>query len=137
MPRFTLFDAFGAGGVMPANATILAGMEIDFVAEDPISDRRSYVIFDLPEADDVFDQVQFTVRFRASGDRIVEAAHFYDASDDLVAAFPHRRVLALPEQDQADLESFLLQLDGQPTGVGELLVFADGFESGNTSAWSP
>lgn len=55
--------------------------------------------------------------------------------DDLVKAEPHRRVLALTQHDQVDLVSYLLQLDAQSLGGLPGLLFADGFESGDTSAW--
>jgi len=52
-------------------------------------------------------------------------------ADTLALAAPHRRVAALPENQQADLEAYLLQLDGRD-GAGRLSergqLFSDGFE---------
>ncbi|MBZ0111112.1 MAG: Ig-like domain-containing protein [Thermoanaerobaculia bacterium] len=56
-------------------------------------------------------------------------------ADEVNAAFPHRRVLALPPAGQQDLLAYLLQLDGQDEANPETPLFADGFESGNTIAW--
>lgn len=56
-------------------------------------------------------------------------------ADDLTAAQPHRRVLALSTTDRDNLLAYLRQLDGGGIGDGGL-PFADGFESGNTGAWS-
>jgi hypothetical protein len=57
-------------------------------------------------------------------------------ADDLAQAAPHRQVLTLPSADRQALVAYLLQLDGQGDGNPEVLLFADGFESGDASAWS-
>lgn len=58
-------------------------------------------------------------------------------ADDLAAAEPHRRVLALSQNDQDALLAYLRQLDDSESGNPfEANIFGDGFESGNTSAWS-
>jgi DNA-binding beta-propeller fold protein YncE len=57
-------------------------------------------------------------------------------ADELAAASPHRRVLALPAGDQAALLAYLRQLDSRPEAGVSPAIFADGFESGTTSAWS-
>lgn len=54
---------------------------------------------------------------------------------ELASAGPHRQVLALTSTEQADLVAYLRQLDGRPP-AGAAAIFADGFESGNTTAWS-
>ncbi|MEM1182980.1 MAG: hypothetical protein AAGM22_31850, partial [Acidobacteriota bacterium] len=48
---------------------------------------------------------------------------------------PHRVVLDMSDEDQADLVLFLRSLDSTDVGGGEPPLFADGFESGDTSAW--
>ena len=57
-------------------------------------------------------------------------------ADDLTAAQPHRQVLALSSADRDALLAYLRQLDGQDEGEVISEIFADGFESGNTVAWS-
>lgn len=54
---------------------------------------------------------------------------------ELTAAQPHRQVLALTQQEQDDLLAYLRQLDGAHA-AGLTLLFADGFESGDTTSWS-
>jgi len=52
-------------------------------------------------------------------------------ADELSAALPHRRVLSLPAGAQADLETYLLQLDGRDAAGRPALrgmLFRDGFE---------
>ena len=56
-------------------------------------------------------------------------------ADDRFRAEPHRQVIELPAEDQSALIAFLQQLDGQPLVDSESAIFADGFESGDTSAW--
>jgi DNA-binding beta-propeller fold protein YncE len=55
---------------------------------------------------------------------------------DLAAAQPHRAVLALPAADRTALLAYLRQLDGTPEENPASALFADGFESGDTDAWS-
>ncbi len=57
-------------------------------------------------------------------------------SDDRLAAQPHRQALMLSTGDREDLLAFLEQLDGQELPGGDPAIFADGFESGNTTAWT-
>lgn len=57
-------------------------------------------------------------------------------ADDLAAAEPHRRALALSSGDRAALISFLRQIDSQGASTPVVSIFADGFESGDVSAWS-
>ncbi len=57
-------------------------------------------------------------------------------SGHLARAFPHRRALALPAGDRANLLAYLRALDGTPEDNPIPILFADGFESGDTSAWS-
>lgn len=58
-------------------------------------------------------------------------------ADDLAQATPHQVVQSASSSDQEALLAFLRQLDGQDGGGnGEPPFFADGFESGSTSAWS-
>ena len=58
------------------------------------------------------------------------------SADERALAQPHREVLALSTTDREALVAYLLQLDGTLEGGGEPPLFADGFESGNTSLWS-
>ena len=61
---------------------------------------------------------------------------WYVAVDEILVATPqhlaqtqpHRRVLALPSGEQAQLLAFLRQLDGGPTAEEQAAIFADGFE---------
>ncbi len=55
---------------------------------------------------------------------------------DLATAQPHRQVGALSATDRTRLLAYLLQLDSQPEANPGDILFADGFASGNTSAWS-
>ena len=56
-------------------------------------------------------------------------------SDDLALATPHRQVTtSLSPPDRDALLAYLRQLDGRP--AAGVLVFADGFESGGTTAWT-
>jgi DNA-binding beta-propeller fold protein YncE/mono/diheme cytochrome c family protein len=48
---------------------------------------------------------------------------------NLAQAQPHRRVLALPQNEQDQLLAFLRQLDASATPLEAQLVFGDGFES--------
>ncbi|MEO1083387.1 MAG: PKD domain-containing protein [Acidobacteriota bacterium] len=57
-------------------------------------------------------------------------------ADHRALADPHRRVQTLSAAEQADLIAYLLQLDGTPEGTPAGLIFTDGFESGDLSAWS-
>ena len=76
-----------------------------------------------------------TVRIVGPGNNPVSIDEIVVASpDELTAAFVHRRVDGLSSGDHEDLMQYLLQLDGAPAG-GPALIFADGFESGNTAAW--
>ncbi len=56
--------------------------------------------------------------------------------DDLAQAEPHRRVLALSTGARSDLLAYLRQLDANGDSVPTTEIFSDGFESGDTSAWS-
>ena len=47
---------------------------------------------------------------------------------NLAQAQPHRRVLALPQNEQDQLLAFLRQLDASSTPLEAQLVFSDGFE---------
>ena len=49
-------------------------------------------------------------------------------------AFPHRRVLSLPQSERQALVAYLQQLDAQPGA--EPTIFVDGFESGGTTIWT-
>ncbi|MEM9555977.1 MAG: Ig-like domain-containing protein [Acidobacteriota bacterium] len=55
--------------------------------------------------------------------------------DDRTAAQPHRRVLALSGEDRDNLLAFLRQLDGRPATDPASVLFMDGFETGDLSAW--
>ncbi|MDA8020184.1 MAG: PKD domain-containing protein [Thermoanaerobaculia bacterium] len=59
-------------------------------------------------------------------------------SDDLLLASPHRVVLGLSATERSRLIEYLKSLDrvdaGAPSGLLE--IFRDGFELGNTTAWS-
>ena len=57
-------------------------------------------------------------------------------ADERALAQPHRQVLALPSGDRDALLAYLRQLDGNEDGLADPPFFADGFESGDTSAWS-
>ncbi len=54
----------------------------------------------------------------------------------LATAQPHRTVLSLSATEQANLLAYLRQLDGRSEDGAAPLIFVDGFESGDTSAWS-
>ena len=56
-------------------------------------------------------------------------------ADDLAAAAPHRVALGLPTGDFDALVSYVRQLDGTPEINPADGLFADGFESGDTSRW--
>jgi cytochrome c peroxidase len=56
--------------------------------------------------------------------------------NDLGRTQPHRQVLALPTSERNALLAYLRQLDGTPEDNPIPELFSDGFESGNTSAWS-
>ncbi|MCH9647135.1 MAG: Ig-like domain-containing protein [Deltaproteobacteria bacterium] len=56
--------------------------------------------------------------------------------DDRLAAQPHRQVMLLSEGDREALIAFLQQLDGQSLGDPDAAIFSDGFESGDTAAWT-
>lgn len=57
-------------------------------------------------------------------------------ADDRLSAQPHRQVMSLSEGDREALIAFLQQLDGQPLGGPDAAIFSDGFESGDTTAWT-
>ncbi len=57
-------------------------------------------------------------------------------ADDLAAAAPHRAALALTPTQRSELIAFLRQLDGTPGEHPDAPLFADGFESGDSGAWS-
>ena len=56
-------------------------------------------------------------------------------ADELSLAQPHRQVLGLSATDRDALLAYLRQLEG-PESTGPPEIFSDGFESGDTSAWS-
>ncbi|MEM7050597.1 MAG: Ig-like domain-containing protein [Acidobacteriota bacterium] len=56
--------------------------------------------------------------------------------DDLARAQPHRRVSGLPQGEVDALLAYLRQLDRRPELNPGSTLLVDGFESGNTSAWS-
>ena len=55
---------------------------------------------------------------------------------DLALATAHRQVLTLPAADRDALLAYLRQLDATPESNPGIELFRDGFESGDTSAWS-
>ena len=57
-------------------------------------------------------------------------------ADERAAAAPHRVALSLSMTDREALLAYLRQLDGRPEVDPLALLFADGFESGDTGAWS-
>ncbi len=54
---------------------------------------------------------------------------------ELTLAQPHRQALGPSAADRDALLAFLRQLEGSETS-GPPEIFSDGFESGDTSAWS-
>ncbi|MEM7587463.1 MAG: Ig-like domain-containing protein [Acidobacteriota bacterium] len=56
--------------------------------------------------------------------------------DQLAAAQPHRAALTLSAAERDNLIAYLMQLDGRAEDGAAPSIFADGFESGDTSAWS-
>ncbi|MEM7480965.1 MAG: Ig-like domain-containing protein [Acidobacteriota bacterium] len=58
------------------------------------------------------------------------------AADDRAAAQPHRRAGALPAAEIDALLAYLRQLDRRPEDHPAAEIFTDGFETGNTAAWS-
>jgi hypothetical protein len=56
--------------------------------------------------------------------------------DEIALAVAHREALQLSPADRAALVAYLLQLDGQFEDNPGFELFADGFESGHTGAWS-
>jgi len=57
-------------------------------------------------------------------------------ADDRAAAQPHRQVLSLPAGERDALLAYLRQLDGTPeANPSPSSIFADGFESGDTTGW--
>ena len=45
--------------------------------------------------------------------------------------------LALAPAERAELVAYLLSLDGTPEANPDASIFANGFESGDTSRWGP
>lgn len=56
---------------------------------------------------------------------------------ELAAAAPHRAALALAPAGRGELVAYLLSLDGTLEANPDASIFADGFESGDTSHWGP
>ncbi|MEO1365594.1 MAG: hypothetical protein AAFX50_00350 [Acidobacteriota bacterium] len=57
-------------------------------------------------------------------------------ADERAKIEPHRVVLDMSDEDQADLVLFLRSLDRSDVVLADPPLFADGFESGDLSAWS-